>query len=65
MQKINITIAIIALFALCSCSGQAGTDMFSESNTEINNIELSQDAGSDARNTSGFVHFDDETVDVT
>ncbi|MCB1187363.1 hypothetical protein KDL29_09380 [bacterium] len=63
MKKISITIATIALFALCSCSGQGSTDMLGESNTEYGNPSLGQDASVDFRDTSGFVHFDDETVD--
>jgi len=34
MQKINIAIALVVLIALCSCSGNANTDMLAQKNTD-------------------------------
>ncbi len=110
MQKINVIIAIIALVALCSCSGQGSNDMLAQKNMSTpttivdgwnancglynfgfayeeftlgqlykgSNFDVDMDGMEAAiaayygipsnqvngESTMGFVHFDDETVDV-
>ena len=46
MKKFNIAIAIIALVALCSCSGQSNTDMLAQKESSSLSLTLVWNANS-------------------